>query len=127
MVLPDELLSMQDPHGEAGYFVLEGVELSRAECYAIDNLAQGMFLAFRELIEGGRLPPTISELTPQQLTKLRVRALGIAASSMIDGAQGKMPLEIDGDDPGKTYSVKSHRAKTPRGQNGETENGGGGT
>jgi len=118
MVLPDELLSLQAPHGEAGYFQLEGVELSRTECYAIDNIAQALFWAAAELLRGGRLPATISDLMPAQLTELRTRAVGVAASTMHDGANGKMPVEIDADDPDKTFSIKSHRVKPPRGQNG---------
>lgn len=114
MVLPDELASMRDPHGEAGYFRLEGIELSRAECYAVDAIAQGMFLAFHELMAGGRLPMTINELTPPQLTKLRERAVAIGANSMVDGAEGRMPVEIDGDDLEGTYQIRSHRKK-PKG------------
>lgn len=113
--MPNELLSMQDPHGEAGYFRLDGVELSRAECYAIDAVAQAVFLASHELLKGGGLTETINELTPPQLTKLRGRALAIAAGSLVDGHQGKVPVELDGDGPATTYAVRSHRRKPPGG------------
>jgi hypothetical protein len=116
--MDSELELLADPHREPGYFSIEGLELSKAECLTLDALVFLIFTAAHGLVPHGRLPKTIQGLTAEQVGVLRQSAVSMAASVLVAEANGRLPLSVSVSPGASTFAVRSHRGQREIGPQG---------
>ena len=118
MVMDSELELLADEHREPGYFNLDGVELSKAECLTLDTLAFHVFTAAHKLLPHGRLPQTINGLSAEQLATLRASTVAISASVLVAEANGRLPLSVSVSPGASTFALRSRHGQGPGGPQG---------
>ena len=94
--------------GGCGYFTLDGLELSQAECVALDLLGFSIFVAAHRLANSGEMPQTIHGLLPEQLEILRAEAVNIGANALMAAARDTLPIEICETGGAMIFRLRSH-------------------
>ena len=92
-----------------GYFNLDGVELSQAECVALDVIGFHLFVAAHRLQNSGELPRTVHGLLPEQLEILRAEAVCIAGNVLTAAARDTLPIEVVSTGSSVVFMLRSHR------------------
>lgn len=114
MVSDLEIESLQDPHREPGYFELEGLELSKPECFAIDAVALLLFVAAHNLL-GDTLPASMRDLPPTALAQLRAEAAEVAALVLAEQLSNRLPLQVSVAPGESTFALRSRGRHGPHG------------
>ena len=92
-----------------GYFTLDGVELSQAECVALDCIGFHIFVAAHRLHNSGELPRTVHGLVPEQLEILRAEAVALAGNVLTAAARDTLPIEVVAAGSSVVFMLRSHR------------------
>jgi hypothetical protein len=95
-------------HDVEGYFDLGGVELSKAECFALDSLGLLIFQAAHRLADTGELAKTVHGLNHEQVEILRLEAVQIAAQVVMADARDLLPIHLEDSNVVLTWELKSH-------------------
>lgn len=96
-------------HAKAGYFRLDDLELSQAECFAIDQLGFLIFCAAHRLANSGQLPKTIHGLEGEQLEIIRAEAVNLSANALMSAARELLPIDVFVLGGTSTFRLCSHR------------------